>query len=275
MLTPNSNSFVYHQFPTDFLVIGSTREERGKLLSNFTCNVVADDRSYELEEASSDNYLYKNYVVGDKLMTREPLAIVTRKGGSDRELSDIVNKVLHALFFGEEQGLTADPARCPFSSGPGGASDLDYLNAVYCVGNYGDIFVHDDRGMNRINNGTAMLYAIPHGDLEPDADGSDIFLENLRTNGILNCGVVSQNEFDGNSTGLVGLSADYCRTLSAALYNGNSGSVNFRAIPNENALDALMNGTIDVIAGFRVDLAEKNTSFTFSMPFYFGNETAR
>jgi len=44
--------------------------------------------------------------VGDKLMTKEPLSIVTRN--NDREFSDVINWVVHSLFYGEEQGMTKD-----------------------------------------------------------------------------------------------------------------------------------------------------------------------
>ena len=50
------------------------------------------------------------YVVGEKMMTKEPNAFVTRS--DDREFSDAVNWALQALIWGEEQGLTKDLTLC-------------------------------------------------------------------------------------------------------------------------------------------------------------------
>ncbi|KAL7526276.1 hypothetical protein ACHAXR_002496, partial [Thalassiosira sp. AJA248-18] len=84
----------------------------------------------------------------------------------------IINWVLQALFYGEEHGLAKDPTLCQKSTRVtlNDVSDLDFLNAVHCVGNYGEIFDRElnNRGMNQINNGTGMLYAIPLGNLDKD-----------------------------------------------------------------------------------------------------------
>ena len=104
-------------------------------------------------------------MLGDKLMTKEPLAIVTRN--DNREFTDITNWVVQALFYGEEQGLTKDSSLYQnYTNLTSRVSELNFLNAVYCVGNYGEIVDGDkpNRGMNQFNDGTTgMLYAIPFG----------------------------------------------------------------------------------------------------------------
>jgi len=260
--------------------------------------VIANDRSFLLDVVTpgdeNNNGDGKNVIVGDKLSTKKPLAFVTRN--NDREFSDIVNWVLHALFYGEEQGLTKNPSLCQndTNSASHRASDINFMNAVYCVGNYGEVFDEDenDRGMNLINNGTTgMLYATPFGRLKNGNDylsvftAGDTFLDEIRGKRSLNCGVVVPKEFDGqitNSSELVGMSVDYCRALAAGIFNGCSEVVNWSTF-SENGTSAyasLDNGTIDVLAGGRVEKKydfESSSSlrgFQFSTPYYFGNETA-
>ena len=296
-----STSFDYVEtfFPSDFIVIVSNVEDENEMIFNGTCNVLANDKLGLLDRlSSSDEFKDKNFTVGEELKTKEPLAIVTRK--EDREFSDIINWVLQALFYGEEQGLTRESKLCQNNTSLEDrrkAADLNYLNAVYCMGNYGDIVYNGGlkdypRGMNQINNGSSgMLYAIPFGDIESDDEESTAVSNNgtclchIRDAAKLNCGVVVPEDFAGdvtNSNNIVGMSVDYCRTLAAAIYNGDSDAVEFTTYleGSNSSYIALNNGTIDVIAGARI---EKQYDFgtdslpgvTFSTPFYFGNETAR
>ena len=68
------------------------------------CNVLSEVRS-GLNYLAYSNVESKDlgFVVGAKTLSKEPLAIVTRQ--NDREFSDIINWVMQALFFGEEQAL--------------------------------------------------------------------------------------------------------------------------------------------------------------------------
>ena len=49
------------------------------------------------------------------MFTKEPLAIATHK--SDREWSDVVNWVIQALIYGEEEGFTKDLTLCQSEAG--------------------------------------------------------------------------------------------------------------------------------------------------------------
>ena len=282
--------FVQSSFPSDFIRIGSNIDERIQLLKDGMCDVVAEDRSLLLSAASRDDVKGYGFVVGDKQNTKEPLAAVTRN--DDEEFSDVINWVLNALFFGEEQGLSKDLSLCQsYTNTTAKGSELNFMNAVYCVGNYGEIVFGDeiDRGMNQINDGsTGMHYGRPFGDLNSD-DGdnvaTDAHLSSIREGGMLHCGVLVPNGFAGDiaeSDNLVGMSVDYCRTLAAALFNGNPEEVKFYTF-SENAesssFAALDNGTIDVLAGARVSkkyefATSSRSGFHFSTPYYYGNETA-
>merc|ERR1719401_2416536 len=87
-------------------------------------------------------------------------------------------------------------------------------------------------------------------------------------------GTDKENEI---SKGLVGLSKDYCRTLSAALFNGDEKAVDFHTFSKQDAFDALKDGIVDVLTGGRVekkyDLGAPGIQY--STPYYYGNETAR
>ena len=273
------HEFLHTAFPSDYFKVGSSYEETTQLLLNGTCNVAVHEKSYIQNEILLKVGIRDgSFIMGTKMKTKEPLAIVTRN--DDREFSDIVNWVVQALFFGEEQGLTMDLAHCESYTDPTvyGILDLVYMNAVYCVGNYGEIFDGDpnSRGMNQINNGTGMLYAIPFGNLDKDAimgQVSGSTLANIRKKGSLNCGLV-----DSHRMGI-----EYCHIISAALLNGDPTGVKFVTFDTSkiSAYIALANGEIDILVGdpiqrrFDFGISSASPGFHFSTPYYYGNEAAR
>ena len=269
-------TYLESAFPSDFFIVVSSREDMMEMLSNNACNVVSDLKSFSaildrnatiLDKNTSDN----NHVWGDKLATKEPGAAVTRK--DDPEFSRVINWVVNSLFYGEEQGLTKDPSRCMNDTDlTGRVEDLDFLKAVYCVGNYGEIYYGDpnDRGINRINNGTGMIYGTPFGHLnngnDDVAEGS---LANIRERGSLVCGVVVPENVDGEvteSNNVVGMGVDFCLTLAAALFHGDSEDVIFVTFheTDNSSFTALDNHTVDVLVGARV---QKKYAFDFSTPY--------
>ena len=289
------HDYLARNFPPDFFSAHATLsfEDQNALMSNGTCNVVTHDRTILLNFASANN-ANKDFNVGEKLMTKEPLAIVSRKG--DREFSDVINWIVQALYFGEEQGLKKDESLCQnYPSLISTASELNYLNAVYCVGNYGEIVFSGDtqvnRGMNQINNGeSGMLYAIPFGDLNEDDEGGsllsivDTSLEIIKQAGSLNCGVIVPVDYDiTESHEIVGMSVDYCRTVAAAIFHGQYNAVNLFSFSDTDgsSFAALDNGKIDVLTGARVEQRldfrspPSNQGFHFSTPYYHGNSLSR
>ena len=71
-----SYDFVSLTFPSTFFLPTSSEDERIELLLNGTCNVIANDRSWLLAEtASRADLVGGELIVGDKMMTQEPLAL--------------------------------------------------------------------------------------------------------------------------------------------------------------------------------------------------------
>ena len=269
-------------FPRKYYVGCSSMDEMRLLMADETCNVAASELTILV------GFGLSKYGVGDTLFTKDPHAFVTRN--NDREFSDVVNWVLHALFFGEEQGLRQNATECSNSTKMTPiASELNYLNAVYCVGSYAELYDFPDyRGMNRINNGTKMLFATPFGDLDyainqdPDltefGPQPDSTFAEIMNNGVLNCGVVTET-LDLNETeseGIVGMSTDYCRSLAAAIFYGNYKAVNlFNFSSADEAYLALQNGTVDVLTGTVVNKARDFGGNDFSTPYYYESGTVR
>jgi len=136
--------FVRSLFPPDFIVIGSTPKSLAKMLLNDARNVMANDRSFSLDTASSEDMNNRKFVVGNKLMTKEPLAKATQN--NDGEFLDVIDWVVQALIFGEEQGQANDSSLCQkHAILTSDVSDLNFLNAVYCMGNYGELFFGGDQ----------------------------------------------------------------------------------------------------------------------------------
>ena len=137
-------NIVQASFPSRHL----TELQYAEQLSNATCNVVAGPTLDVAEDpcstcieglglyihgwASNNGF---ELFAGDKVITSTPLGMATRQ--DDREFSDVINWILQALFYGDEQGLTKSSSLCQNDRDlPRGmnASELNYMNAVYCVG---------------------------------------------------------------------------------------------------------------------------------------------
>ena len=259
----NGYDFVESHFPQKFIEVGYSLEELGEMQRNNACNVIAALRSSLLLQyvLPSNNTGDEEFVLGDKLMMKDPLAAVTRN--NDPEFSDVVDWVINALFYGEEQGLIANSSLCQnYTNSTVDAPDLRFMNAVYCVGNYRNIVFGKDwinHGMNYINvNGsTRMLFATPFGkldgveDLETDDVISNTTFHKIRTSEMLNCGVMVSGDPDEevkqSSKKLPGLSEEYYRTLSAALFSGPYQVKISKYAEIDEGFSALSNGTIDIL----------------------------
>ena len=269
-------------FPSIYIEVASTQEELISFLDLGICNVAG-------YEGPMKQYLAGiGYVVGEKMMTKEPNAFVTRS--DDREFSDAINWVLQALIWGEEQGLTKDLTLCRNSSDLNSyqVSDLDFMNAVHCVGNYGEIMgaQRTDGGKNHINRGkSGMMYALPFGKIDREYNLGDLqegTLKSIRNDGHLKCGVLAPPGFKSNlaeNKGLMGMGIDYCHALASALFFGDSDSVDIFTFPNfgNSSYIALANGKVDVIAGGKVQKkfdfrsTDSLEGFHFSTPYYYGD----
>lgn len=269
-------------FPSTYIEVASTADELLSRLDLGRCNVAGYERHGPMIKYLAD----KGYVVGEKKMNKEPNAFVTR--GDDREFSDAVNWVLQALIYGEENGLKKDVTLCKNSTDLDSyqVSDLDFMNAVYCVGNYGEIMgaQRTDGGKNHINRGkSGMMYAIPFGKIDRDFNLGYLqgTLESIRNDGRLKCGVLTPPDFKPNlaeNKGLMGMGIDYCHALASALFVGDSDSVDIFTFPNSDnsSYMSLTNGTVDVLAGGKVQKkfdfgSDSLQGFDFSTSYYYGD----
>ena len=281
-------------FPSDFIVPQDlSKDVIYRLLDD--CNVVARDRwglrlfAKRAEQGLLPTHWGTSPYLGAETVVYDPVALVSRK--EDRAWSDILNWVLQALFYGEGKGIGKNFSLCQKSKPlAGDLTNLNFMNAVYCVGSYGEVLGAEEgaqEGRNRINNGTDMIFAIPYGELS-QAGSSDKLLDDIRKGGELNCGVFIPTDYTlGDSIQeerqLLGMNIDYCRTLAASLFNGddNGASLTFFSEHDSNAYDLLNNETIHVLAGARIEkeydfeqAASSLDGFTFSTPYYYGNERA-
>ena len=174
--------YIQSHFAPDFWTTGLSLDDNFESYRNFTanetcfrpdtgenmtcCNVIAAERhaaSIRFDNMSDD---VRGSVIGKQTFTNEPLAFVTRNDES--VWSDIVNWVMRALIYGERQGLVQDDSMCEKEVIATDPSELNYLNAVYCVGNYAEIFARgfdssSDRNLiNHVNNGTGELTCFHH-----------------------------------------------------------------------------------------------------------------
>lgn len=233
------------------------------------------------------------YYKSEHLFTKEPLAIMTRK--DDPHWSDVVNWVVQALFYGEAHNITMNTEECStiIQKGKHESStrnnlpassrlepwDLEYLNAVRCVGNYGEIYERNlgdaipRSRINHINDGsTGLLYAIPFGKSDVEVAWNNTVLDSIIERGNVTCGVsrregfykgnTTRNTTTANSTAnstaqhVYGMDADLCRALSSALFQGNPRYALFVELPDDKSerFAALANGTVDVLMGSEVEL---------------------
>jgi ABC-type amino acid transport substrate-binding protein len=276
--------FVRSNFPTEYIVATQQSDELRMRLANNTCNVIA--RDFLLLPRDAEIFGDRQFVSGNKSMTIEPLSIVTR--GDDDAFAHVVDFIVNALFYGQEQRLTKNMSRCSNNTpSAGNISDLNFMNAVYCVGNYEEVMparLLDISVMNQINDGsTGMLYASPFGDLNritgsASTPGPDRFHQ-IKERGYLKCGVLTPAEYPGilSSTiqdwtmdNLVGMSVDYCRAVAAAIFHGDDLAVELIPFSEEDA-----DGSIAALVGFEIDVlsrawVKKRVGIHFSEPYFYG-----
>eukprot|EP00804_Cyclotella_cryptica_P018126 CCRYP_005904-RA/>CCRYP_005904-RA protein AED:0.17 eAED:0.17 QI:0/0/0/1/0.66/0.5/4/0/468 len=284
--------YVTNHYTTDFSVITAGLGESIELFYMDICNVVASGH-LDLINKQKAGIIDSTYAFGKKVFTNDPLAFVTRP--DDPECSDIVNWATQALFYGERQGITKNSSMCQRSTSTLNAkwTELNYLNAVYCVGNYAELYngselaVFERTAINTINNGTAMLYAIPYGNLDNENgkmfDSVSKTFATIKRRDSLNCGLLVMDGYSEDditeSERLFGMGVSYCQTLASSMLHGNA--VNFTAFQNDDvALKALNYETIDVLLGVSADMSRNFGSrglggVSFSTPYFYGYQTGK
>jgi ABC-type amino acid transport substrate-binding protein len=285
--------YVVSHFTVDFFVVTTSLEESIQFYFNGKCNVVASSRLDLLNQKSNHlDLLTSSFVIGDDTFNNDPLSYVTRP--DDPDWSAIVDWVVQALFYGERLSVTKNATLCETDTNSLGNdwSDLNFLNAIYCVGNYDEIYNSSElaqytrTAINTINNGTPMIYIIPYGNLDNANDEtfyamSDTFTR-VKGRNKLNCGLLVPHGHDENVTaakGLFGMGVSYCQTLASSMLDGNLYGVNYTTFHDaERSLAALNSKDVDVLFGVTADMARNFgngvlSGVSFSTPYFYGNQT--
>lgn len=221
--------------------------------------------------------------------SKEPLALVTRS--DDAQFSDFVNWILQALLAAEEQGITQSTATSfAQSSVFGDEYESMFIQAIEAVGNYAEVYERNlapiipRAAINGINEGdTALVYAYPFGTLLTEGPGpiTGGTLETIIQRGHLRCGITRRAvfaEFDSQAQEWRGLDVDFCKAVSAAIFNGVTNTIVYTVLPATERFLALQEGSVDLLARITtvnierdVFEANANAGFTFSQPnFYDG-----
>jgi len=250
------------------------------------CNAIAGESS----EIGSDIVKMAGYngpyEVGTSVLSKEPLAMVTRDG--DSEWSDFVNWVLGSMLYAEQQGITKRAASTLNQTNVFGPKYADmFINAIGAVGNYGETYRHHlegsfpRQGLNLLNTGnTGLMYSHPFGSIERKGPGpaEGGLINKIIGRGSLRCGISRRNgfgEYDGSEWS--GLDADYCRALSASVFAGGQNKVDFIEVSDTDYIEDLFTGKLDVMSGvyrrIQPDVEGLGTasgkSVSFSVPYFF------
>jgi ABC-type amino acid transport substrate-binding protein len=253
-------------------------------LDAYSCNVLAGDLFETANATLLAAGLEGGYEVYPKVFSKEPLAIVTRQ--DDSPWSDFVNWIVLALLRAE----TSSSFQPPIVFGEQ-YSNM-FIDAIKEVGNYGDLYakhledIVPRTAVNELVNESdpsGLLYAMPFGNLT--TIGSDPAINStlykIRERGYLKCGISKRAIFAlQNATTDIwsGFDVDFCRALSAAIFDGSPDVVEFIDLSASERFRALNEGTVDVLSRITTitmprDVFEQSagSGFTFSQPnFYDG-----
>lgn len=255
------------------------------------CNAIAGARFEVAEQPVRNNGYTGSYEVGAKLYSREPLSLVTRD--DDARWSDMVQWVLQALFAAEEQGVSMTNTQSFMTTDFFGDSFTGlFRDAIAAVGNYGDLYerhlesIVPRTNINMINTGrnSPLMISLPFGNLEtsgrrPIAGGT---LQRILDRGELRCGISRAPgfaTFDAETGVWTGLDVDFCRAVSAAIFNGAADDVDFRVVPGRERFEQLASGSVDLLSRITTwtlerDVMEATTGmgFSFAQPNYYDGQ---
>lgn len=249
------------------------------------CNVLAGEQ-LELAPSMVEKQGYLGpYEIGDEIFSKELISMVTRDG--DAKFSDFCNWQIKGLFAAEEMRIIGSSKLAP--------SDLlttlvfgerykgMFQDAFEVVGDYGALY---DRHLeelmprfdaNRINLGDMPgMYAIEFGTVQTSNPPSTTDSPKIREvkQRRLNCGITETPIFaELNADDWIGLDVDYCKAISAALFDGKTTEVTYWVLDPSDRFEALRSGHVDVLARVTTltmerDVHEKTTGqgFSFSFP---------
>lgn len=137
---------------------------------------------------------------------------------------------------------------------------------------------------NTINDGTSgLIYGMPFG-VPSSAGPSPVAgstLHEISEQGFLRCGITRRAifaEFDSAAQQWTGLDVDFCKALSAAIFDGVTSTIRYEVLPATDRFLALAEGKVDVLSRITtvtlardVNEPDARVGFSFSQPnFYDG-----
>ena len=254
------------------------------------CNVMAGDQ-FALTESILRDFGYQGSFATSKVLhSRDPLSFVTRDG--DPLWSDFVNWVVEGMLAAEEKGFSQVSSLRSFQRTNlfGEAFEAMFVESLKTVGTYGELYerhfasILPRAEVNKINQGfSGLLYSLPFGNTLPSgpAPSKDGTLVAIMERGYLRCGISRRAIFailDEETNEWSGFDVDFCRALSAAIFQGDGYKVQFTDLSAQERFVALHNGDVDVLSRittvtFARDVLEPKTmaGFSFARPnFYDG-----
>eukprot|EP00984_Skeletonema_dohrnii_P029798 scaffold20690_cov155-Skeletonema_dohrnii-CCMP3373.AAC.3 len=266
-------------FPASNIVFVTDQGESIQNLIDGKCNVIQGEQ-YESPEVVVRGFGYEGpYGQGKTSFTKDPLAMVTRDG--DPEFASLVEWVLQTLFLAEKQNITMMTADTFAESTEFFGKDV-FQNALAAVGNYGEMYtrhlasISPRLEINEINDGetTGILYSHPLGKVDTVGPGpiNGGVIERILQRGFLRCGIHILNATqDATSDERVELDMEFCRALSASVFQRTPDNVSFQRYSDDDVYLALDNGDIDVYAGGEVDVGSDFLlpGLAFSNPYFY------
>ena len=245
-------------FPVRVLAVLPTMTSYYEAFKDGTCNVLAGGQFEISEQLVRTNGYVGNYTIATVVLSKEPLALTTRD--DDPAWSDFVNSVLQSLMFAEEKQITQRSAFALRTTDAFGSQFSGmFVNVVSTVGNYGEMYQRHlepllpRQPVNRINEGDSpLMYAHPFGHVSTlgMTPPKDCTLELIRQRGWLRCGVrrlLGFAEFDTLTQEWSGLDVDFCRAISAAIFNGRTSNVSLIEVSTTERFEALDIHAVDVL----------------------------
>lgn len=256
---------------------------------NGICNVIAGGTFDVAETVVRGKGHTGAYAVGNQHLSKEPLALVTRR--NDAVWSDFVNWVMIGLMHADEVEITqVNAANFQATSDLFGPMFTQmFVRAVAAVGSYSEIYArHLERivpqagTINTVNNGDLpLIYAFPLG--SEDAIGpnphDNAFIEQIRRRGHLRCGIRRQlgfGDFDPLTQRWSGQDVDFCRAVSAAIFDGSFVDVVFIEATATNRFFLLQNYVVDLLCRTNTYTHERDvyriaegTGFSFAPTTYY------
>lgn len=244
------------------------------------CNVIATESAIIIYATLRGTGFSGELSVGKREYTSEMWAMKTLD--SDPEWSSFLDASLMALLAAEKAGVTKEDAyRMGKTDIFGNEYEDMFINAVAAGGNFGQVysFPMPRDGRNFLDDGSTGLLASPplgtadqpqHHD-PPEIAGT---LEGVLLRGVLQCGIRGDRPgfavFNNDTSAWEGIDVDYCRALSAALFDGDPDSVAFVDTTSADGYQMLHDGSLDVLAGMLWTLQDDANGFSFSRPYFYG-----